>query len=157
MKLAKSVQLDTSDVQVFEHPAEVGEWAITGTFCFVDSDPSGWSKKQQLAFRTAWLGIGSFGHSTFVQATEISIKEYERILQTLAVYLAEEFNAPSREAARSAAQQEIDDMATLCNHPPGTLLAIERSFVGDNITEKTRVLIPSDEPAQSKIWTIVED
>mgnify|MGYP001234380533 CR=1 FL=1 len=157
MKLAKCFQLDASDTNVFERPAEVGEWAITGTFAFVDSDPSDWSRKQQLIFRTAWLGIASFGHSTFVQATDISTQEFERALQTLAVYLVEEFNAPSQEAATLAARQEIDDMSTLCDHPPGTLLAIERSFTKDSITEKTRVLIPSDKPAQSKIWTIVED
>ena len=157
MKLAKSVQLDSSDTQVFEHPAKVGEWAIAGTFAFVDSDPADWSSKQQLAFRTAWLGIGSFGHSTFVQATEISTQEYEQALQSLAVYLVDEFNAPSREAAILAARQEIDDMSSLCDHPPGTLLSIERSFTEDQITEKTRVLIPADKLAQSKIWTIVED
>ena len=72
MKLAKTIQLDVSDTHVFERVAEVGEWAITGTFSFVDIDPSNWTSKQQLAFRTAWLGIGSFGHSTFVQVVEMS-------------------------------------------------------------------------------------
>jgi hypothetical protein len=48
-------------------------------------------------------------------------------------------------------------MATLCNHPPGTLLAIEREITGQNITERTRVLKPAEKSAHSRIWTIVED
>ena len=157
MKRAKTIQLDISDTHAFDHPAEVHEWAISGTFAFVDSDPADWSRKQQLAFRTAWLGIGSFGNSTFVQVTEISTQEYEQILQTLAVYLTEQYNAPGQEAATRAARREIDDMVALCDHPPGTLLAIERAINRKNITEKTRVLTPSDKPALANIWTIVED
>ncbi len=157
MKLAKTIQLDVSDRHVFEHPAEVGEWAITGTFAFVDSDPADWSSKQQLAFRAAWLGIGSFGHSTFVQVTALSTQEYEQAVQTLAIHLAEFYHAPSQEAATRAARQEIDGMVTMCDHPPGTLLTIERAIAEQNITEKTSVLAPSDEPAHAKIWSIVED
>ncbi len=157
MKLAKTIRLDASDTHVFERPAELGEWAITGTFAFVDSDPTDWSGKQQVAFRTAWLGIGSFGLSTFVQVTEISAPDYEQALQTLAAHLLENFNAPSLEAASQAAAQEIDDMLGLCDHPPGTLLAMVRAFSEQNITEKARVLIPSGELAPAKAWTMVED
>ncbi len=157
MKLAKTIQLDVSDTHVFEHPAAVGEWAITGTFAFVDCDPADWSGKQQLAFRAAWLGIGGFGHSTFVQVAEISTHEYDQAVATLAAYLAENYNAPSQEAATRAARQEIDDMIALCDHPPGTLLTIERAISDRKITEKTSVLTPSGEPALAKTWTLVED
>mgnify|MGYP007046914791 CR=1 FL=1 len=157
MKLAKTIQLDVSDRLVFDRPAEVGEWAIAGTFSFVDGDPSGWSNKQQLAFRSAWLGIGSFGNATFVQVTDISRDDYEQAIESLAAYLAEDFNAPNPAAASQAARQEIDDMISLCDHPPGTLLAIERSISGNDISEKTHVLTPPDEPAHAKIWTLVED
>ena len=157
MKLAKTIQLDVSDTHVFERPAKVGEWAITGTFAFIDGDPSNWSNKRQLAFRAAWLGIGSFGNSTFVQVVEMSNHEYEQAIQALAIYLADVYNAPNQEAAKQAARQEIDDMVTMCDHPPGTLLTIERSIADENITEKTSVLAPSGEPAHAKIWAIAED
>ncbi len=157
MKLAKTIQLDVSDSHVFERPAEVGEWAITGTFAFVDSDPAAWSGKQQLAFSAAWLGIGSFGYSTFVQVAALSTHEYEQAVRTLALHLAEFYNAPSREAAARAARQEIDDMITMCDHPPGTLLAIERAIADENITEKTSVLAPPREAGHAKIWAIVDD
>jgi len=157
MKLAKTIQLDVSDTHVFERPAQVGEWAITGTFAFVEGDPADWSGKQQLAFRAAWLGIGSFGNSTFVQVVDITAHEYEQAVQALALYLAEKYNAPSPQDAARAARREIDDMAALCDHPPGTLLAIERDIADRNLTEKTRVLAPADKAALGKIWTFVED
>ncbi len=157
MKLAKTIQLDVSDTHVFERPAAVGEWAITGTFAFVDGDPADWSGKRQLAFRAAWLGIGSFGNSTFVQVAELSTHEYEQAIATLAAYLAENYNAPGPEAAARAARQEIDDMIALCDHPPGTLLTIERAISDRKITEKTLVLTRPGEPARAKTWTLVED
>ena len=157
MYLAKTVQLDPSDLHIFDRPAEIGEWAIAGTYSFVDSEPAAWSKKQKLAFQSAWLGIGSFGYSTLVQATGISSSEYDQLLQMLTAHLTDQYMAPSLEAATNAARQEIDDMATLCNHPPGTLLAIERTMDGQNITEKTRIISSSEEHAKPQVWTTIKD
>ena len=36
MKLARTLRLDVSDQNVFEHPAPSGEWAISGGFEFSD-------------------------------------------------------------------------------------------------------------------------
>lgn len=87
----------------------------------------------------------------------MSNQEYEQVIQTLSVYLTDIYNAPSQEVAEQAAQQEIDDMVTMCDHPPGTLLSIERSIAEQNIAEKTSVLAPSGASAHAKIWDIVED
>ena len=65
--------------------------------------------------------------------------------------------APNLKAAADAAKQEINDMTTLCNHPPGTLLAIERTIDGQNITEKTRIISSSKEHAKPQVWTTIED
>ena len=157
MNLEKTVQLDPSDLRIFERPAAIGEWAIAGTFTFVDSDPVAWSKNQTLAFQSAWLGIGSFGYSTFVQATAISSTEYKQLLLTLTAHLTDHYMAPSLEAATDAAKQEIDDMATLCNHPPGTLLAIERTIDGQNITEITRIIEGSEDQKTPQIWATIDD
>ena len=79
------------------------------------------------------------------------------MLQILAAHLTDQYTAPNLEAATDAAKQEIDDMATLCNHPPGTLLAIERTIDGQNITEKTRVISSSEEHTKPQVWTAIED
>jgi hypothetical protein len=157
MKLAKTIQFDVSDNHIFEHPANPQEWAIAGTFSFVDSDPDNWSRKHKFAFQSAWLDLKSYGNSTFVQVTEIPIKEYEFIINSLAKHLVEKYNAPSLEDAKQASKQEIDDMAALCNHPQGTLLSIERSLVENGIKERTRVIKPTKERSKAKVWNISQD
>ena len=87
----------------------------------------------------------------------MSTTEYEQVIQTLSVYLVDVYNAPNQEAAQQAAQQEIDDMVTMCDHPSGTLLSIERSIADQDITEKTSVLAPTGSSSHAKIWDIVED
>ena len=89
--------------------------------------------------------------------TEISAADYELAVAALAAYLIEEFDAPGPEPATEAARSEIDDMASLCDHPPATLLAITRAITGENISEKTRVITPADKPGAAKIWAILED
>ena len=48
MRLAKTIQLDTSDENIFEVSANPNEWAISGTFTFVDGNPDSWPKKNSL-------------------------------------------------------------------------------------------------------------
>ena len=66
MKLPRTIRLDPSDTQVFQNAAEPGEWAVTGTFAFVDCQPAEMDNKSQLAFKSGWLGLTSFGFSTLV-------------------------------------------------------------------------------------------
>ena len=157
MKLAKTIQLDISDNNIYEYPANPQEWAVAGTFSFVDSDPDSWSKKDKFAFQSAWLGLKSFGNSTLVQITDIPKNEYEIIIASLAEYLIEKHNAPSMEEATRASKKEIDDMAVLCEHLPGTLLSIERSLVENGIKERTRVIRPTKKRDSGNIWNISPD
>jgi hypothetical protein len=39
-KLPRTIRLDPSDTFVFDRPAEPGEWAVTGSFLFIDTDPT---------------------------------------------------------------------------------------------------------------------
>ena len=154
MKLAKTIQLDTSDENIFEVAANPNEWAISGTFTFVDGNPDTWPKKHQFAFQSAWLGLPSFGYSTFVQVTNIKEFEYKIIIKELAKILMDFHNAPNFKAAEQAAKGEIDDMVSLCNHPDGTLLAIERQIVDDTITESVRIINTDKNIKISNAWSI---
>lgn len=60
-------------------------------------------------------------------------------------------------AALEAARNEVDDMAALCAHPAGTLLAIEREFAELSITERTRVVEPKGDGLHARIWSVEED
>jgi hypothetical protein len=154
MKLAKTIQLDTSDKNIFELSASPNEWAISGTFTFVDGNPDSWPKKHQFAFQSAWLGLPSFGYSTFVQVTNIKEFEYKIIIEDLAKILMDFHNAPNFKAAEQAAKGEIDDMVSLCNHPDGTLLAMDRQIVDETITESVRIITTDKNIKISNAWSI---
>jgi hypothetical protein len=157
MKLARTIRLDVSDANVFPLSAEPGEWAVTGTFVFADSDPDGLGVKERIAFRDGWFGTKSFGRATFVQVTELGQDDYDETVRRLAAHLFQDYGAPDMMAALNAARTEVDDMAALCAHPAGTLLAIEREFAEVSITERTRVVEPMAEGQHARIWSIEDE
>jgi len=157
MKLARTISLDKSDANVFPRPSAAGEWAVTGTFAFADCDPAQMDGKNQIAFRDGWLGTESFGRSTFVQVATIAAEQYEETVRRVAAHLFQDYGAPNILAALDAARHEIDDMANLCRHPVGTLLAIEREFTEAGIAERARAITGSEDRSHPRIWSLVED
>lgn len=154
MKLAKIIRLDVSDLNIFLKPAEPEEWAVTGTFAFVDAEISAFDNKQKIAFKSGWLGLESFGHSTLVSVTVIPDSEYEQLVRKLAEHLFRAFGAPDMLAALEAARHELADMAALCDHPSGTLLAIGRDMEADGISEQVRKIASPDGENHARIWEI---
>jgi hypothetical protein len=162
MKFARTVRLDVSDRNVFDTPAEPGEWAVTGTFeflhgVFADGAPAEWGAKQQLAFKSGWMGLGSFGRSTFVEVAVVPDAQVEDAIRILAGHLFERYGAPDMLSALDAARHECEDMAGLCDHPAGTLLAIERDLSDDGIAERVRVIPATGDGQHARIWGLAED
>jgi len=140
LKLPRTIRLDPSDTFVYERAAEPGEWAVTGTFLFYGADPAAFAGKERQAFRAGFLGIDSFGWSTLVVVTRASAEERSFAVELLAGQLAEHCGAPDRASARAAAEEEIAFAASLCHHPEGTLLGLNRSAEGEKIRESFRTL-----------------
>ena len=158
MKLPRTIRLDPSDARVFDLAAAPGEWAVTGTFSFVDAIPADMDKKAQLAFKSGWLGLESFGRSTFVQVSIAPEDAIETATRALATHLFQDYGAPDMLLAMTAAQSEIAYAASLCNHPAGMLLAIERDMTDEGISERIRVIPrPNDEGGHAQIWSISEE
>ncbi len=158
MKLPRTIRLDPSDARVFDRAAEPGEWAVTGTFRFVDMVPDEMDNKTQLAFKSGWMGVGTFGSSTFVQVTVAPDAEAEAATRSLAAHLFEAYGAPDMLSALDAAKGEIAYASSLCDHPAGTLLAIEREMSEDGISERIRIVPRDDEEGgHARIWSVVED
>lgn len=158
MKMLRTIRLDASDTKVFAKAAEPGEWAVTGTFAFVDADPADWTAKDRLAFRGGWLGTESFGRATFVQVADVKDDAFAETVRRLAAHLFENFGAPDMGAAVAAAREEVAYAASLADHPAGTLLAIEREFGDDGVTERTRIIEPpGGEKPHARIWALVDD
>jgi hypothetical protein len=149
LKFPRTIRLDPSDTFVFERAAEPGEWAVSGAFVFWNRDPATLGQKQRVALRSGFLGIDSLGWSTLAIVTEATEADRQAMVERLAGKLLEKFGAPDVAAARLAAEEEITFAASLCDHPPQTLLAVQRSIENGEIRERFRTLKPRETGAQT--------
>jgi len=159
MLFPRVVRLDDSDERVYETAAAAGEWAVPGAFAFLELDIDSLTGKTREAFRHGFLGTGSFGWGTLVQVDEISLAQYADVVETLASHFMERYNAPTIEAAREMAQEEVSFAASICEHPRHTLLAVDRSVGDEGIEENFRVVRPPSglDHEKVKLWKIVDD
>jgi Family of unknown function (DUF6505) len=142
MRLLRTIRLDPSDRFVFPAAAPPGEWAISAGFLFADVEPARLAGKELAAFRSGFLGFPSLGWSTLAQVVEVEEKDRQAAIDLLARCLLERLGAPDAAAALAAAIDEIDFAASLCDHPPETLIALSRHHEGGAIRETFRSLRP---------------
>ncbi len=149
-RLPRTIRLDPSDTVVFAPAAEPGEWAVPGTFLFWGRAPDSLSRKEAIAFRSGFLGVDSFGHSTLVAVQEARSEERDALVMALARQLVARLGAPSMDVALPAAAEEIALAESLCrDHPLNTLIALHRRHEDGAIREQFRTLRPRDETAFS--------
>lgn len=139
-RLLRTLRLDASDALIFPRAAEPGEWAVPGGFCFWDDDPAALQGKRRQAFRAGFLGLGSFGWATLVEVAEAEPAERAAAVSGLAAHLLAAHGAPDEAAARAAAEEEIAFAESLCDHPPGTVVALSRSAEEGSVRERFRTL-----------------
>jgi hypothetical protein len=147
LRFPRTIRLDPSDTFVFERAAEPGEWAVSGAFVFWNQDTATLGQKQRVALRSGILGIDSLGWSTLAIVTEATEADRQAMVERLASQLLEKFGAPDLDAARVAAEEEVAFAASLCDHPPQTLLAVQRSVENGEIHERFRTLKPREAAA----------
>lgn len=158
MKFPRAIRLDGSDVQIYERPAKPGEWAVPGSFVFLQKDPVQLSGKERQAFAHGFLGTESFGWTTLVQVAEIDVEDYEAVVKRLAAHFVERYGAPDLAAALPAAREEADFTASICTHKANTLLMLERDVGAEGIVERFRVVRPNaGDHAKVKLWGPVDD
>lgn len=159
LKLCRTLRLDQSDLRIFPQAAEPGEWAVPGTFAFLERNPAAYEGKERLAFSSGWLGCETFGRSTLVEVAEVAEADYFAVVEHLARHFVEHYGAPDLGAALPAAREEVDHAASLAqDHKIGTLLAMERHLDDAyHIRERYRVILPSRSEEHARIWTLVED
>ncbi|MBR0654223.1 DUF6505 family protein [Plastoroseomonas arctica] len=140
MKLPRTLRLDASDALMYAPAAEPGEWAIPGGFAFADDTEDTLAGKRRQAFRAGFLGLTSFGWSTLVEVAEATPADRTTALAALATHLETTYGAPSRAEAEAAAAEELAFAASLCDHPVGTVLALERTLEDGALRERFRTL-----------------
>ena len=159
MRFPRVIRLDDSDSQVYENPAVPGEWAVPGSFVFMNVDPGALAGKPKQAFLHGFLGTESFGWATLVTVAEISDDEYQSVIESLASHFMQNTGAPDRPAALKAAREEASFAASLCEHAVHTLLTLERKVEDESIVENFRVvrLPDASDHAAMKLWTVDDD
>ncbi|MBW4982005.1 hypothetical protein KZZ07_05565 [Mameliella sp. CS4] len=141
MKLARAIHFDESDQHVFASPARTGEWCISGGFEFSNWTEGDLAGKARQAFANGWFGLETGGRVTFVAVTEAEPSEVAALTDLLAQHFVTYYGAPSVEAARPVAQDEIAHMAELCeDHPANTLLTVARALSESGVREAYRVI-----------------
>ncbi len=159
-RLPRTLRLDPSDTVVFDRAAEPGEWAVPGGFAYWDEDPAALTGRRRQEFRAGFLGLGSFGWSTLVEVAEAAPAEREEAVEALAARILSFHGAPGLEAARAAAEEEVAFAASLCDHPPGTVLALARSVEEGAVRERFRTLHRREGPpadrASLPVFGVVE-
>ncbi|BBU55682.1 DUF6505 family protein [Mameliella alba] len=141
MKLARAIHFDESDQHVFASPARTGEWCISGGFEFSNWTEGDLAGKARQAFANGWFGLETGGRVTFVAVTEAEPAEVNALTDLLAQHFVTYYGAPSVEAARPVAQDEIAHMADLCeDHPANTLLTVARELTDSGVREAYRVI-----------------
>lgn len=158
MKFLRAIRLDNSDTEVYERASEPGEWAVPGSFEFLDMEPQSLQGKQLQAFKSGFLGTRSFGWTTLVEIAEIDDDEYQQVIDRLAAHFMEHHGAPHIAAALPAAGDEVHYASTVCEYPLATLLAIERDFGEEGVVESLKVVKPNaGDHSKLKLWAIEED
>ncbi len=157
-KLLRCIRFDETDPRVFSDAAEAGEWAVSGAFAFAGVATLTGKTKQ--AFANGFLGLTSFGRSTFVTVGQATTAEREIAELALAQHLVRVYGAPSIEVALPAAHEEIAFSADLCKAVPiNTVFTVHRRLtdLGEMNEEFRMINPPSGEPAHARVWTIERD
>lgn len=161
MKILRTIRFDGSDSHVYEQAAAPDEWAISGAFSFWDWTDADLTGKHKQAFANGFLGLSTFGRSTFVAVGEAGegADGYEAIHGGLVDHLVRNFGAPSKTDAHFAATQELAFAQDLAAHQSlNTLLAISRKIDSSGeIREQVRTVAPPDGNLHTRIWDVVED
>ncbi len=157
-KFPRTIRLDTSDVYVFEHAAEPGEWAVPGSFAVANAEIEELEGKARQAFACGWLGTLSWGFSTLVEVAPIDEPGFRQVVDRLAHHFVAQFGAPDHQAAFPVAEAEAHAAAELCNeHALHRLLGLERQLDAAGIVERFRVIQPERAPDHARLWSIEPD
>lgn len=156
MRLLRTIRLDPSDTFIFPTASAPGDWAISGAFVFSDVAPATLQGKGLAAFRGGFLGVPSLGWSTLAQVVEACAEDRLAAIDLVARCLLDRFGAPDLAAAREAATEEIDFVASLCDHPPNTLIAVRRTEEGGDIREAFRHLRPREDRKRWRAFSFLD-
>jgi Family of unknown function (DUF6505) len=114
-KLLRAVRLDDSDEHVFRAcgAARDGEWVVSGGYaaCQFDSAPR---CEPACHCESSFIALGSRARCSIAEVVEAAPEQLEEHIEALAWHLVKTWNAPSWEAARGLAEEEVRHTAEVC-------------------------------------------
>lgn len=158
MKFLRVIRFDSSDDNVYATPAKSGEWALPGGFAFSGITQADLTGKLRQAFANGFLGVPSFGRSTFATVSEMTPSEQDELIAALADHFIAEYGAPDREQALAAATEEAGFVSEMCAEKPvNTVFTVRRMIEDEGIREEFREITRPRDPMHSRIWDVVDD
>ncbi len=158
MKFLRTIRFDDSDARVFDMAAPGDEWAISGAFEFADLEDAALRGRTRQAFANGFLGLPSFGRSTFAAVADMDEGTHDELIGVLSRHLEDAYGAPDAHAAREAARAELAFVADLCGaRPLNTVFTVRRVLEQGAIREEFREISPPGERPHAKIWEIQDD
>ncbi len=158
MRFLRAVRFDASDDHVYSSTAGYNEIAVSGAFEFSDLSETELTGKTGQAFANGFLGVGSFGRTTFATISDITNAEFEKMIEVLSRHFIDVYGAPNHQAAENAAHEEAAFVESLCkDNLLNTIFAVSRTLDEDGIHEEFRVIKPPTDGIHTRIWNVVED
>lgn len=114
-KLLRAVRLDDSDDQVFRGcgAARDGAWVVTGGYAVCDFDNAP-RCEPACHCESSFVASDSRNRCSIAEVAEASDEDFEMQVDALAWHLVKAWNAPSYEAARALAEEELRHTAEVC-------------------------------------------
>lgn len=141
-KLLRAVRLDDSDEHVFRScgAAAEGEWVVSGGFAVCDFDNAP-RCDPACHCESSFLALGSRRRCSIAEVAEVSEPQVEEQVEALAWHLVKAWGAPSWEAARAVAEEEVRHTAEVCETlAPEVWITVKRSRAGgDELQEQYAV------------------
>ena len=115
MKLLRAVRLDDSDDHVFRAcgAAREGEWVVSGGYAVCDFDHAP-RCDPPCHCESSFIAVGSRSRCSIAEVVEASDEDLDAQVDALAWHLVKAWNAPSWEAARALAEEEVRHTAEVC-------------------------------------------
>ncbi|HEX6829025.1 MAG TPA: DUF6505 family protein [Burkholderiales bacterium] len=137
MKFLRAVRLPATDGQLVQAHGllEEGAWVVSGGFAICDL-AAGIHHHPACRCDVSFIGLASRRRCTVAEVVEIDDQVYRDHVAVLARHLLEEWGAPSAEAARAAAEDEVAYTVDLCEcFSPEAWITVQRRIEGGDIKE----------------------
>lgn len=128
-KLLRAVRLDDSDEHVFRAcgAAREGEWVVSGGYAVCDFSNAP-RCEPSCHCESSFLALESRARCSIAEVVEVSEAELEAHVDALAWHLVRGWGAPSWEAARRLAVEEVRHTAEVCETlAPEVWITVKRS------------------------------